>query len=651
MHFDPLVILKGLIRLGQVGREKRVHQLVGHARRCVELGDRPHHAGQPSRLLGKLASGAFDRRLGGLHGSGGQLPHPLLKRDAVIANERDAMVARQGQHDHGARMPHDFPRDFIPTRQRRRDLLKIKAAAVMNQSSLDRRAHWCDDRCVSAKRRKPGAGGRKTFDPSRMRAAASLFEQDQGVPPPPSEPAAPAAAPAELRYTVAQLAAMIDNALKTGLPARLSVVGEVSGFKEQTHWYFRLKDSAAVIECVMFSSAVRKHTYIPRDGEEIVARGRVEHFARQGRTQLYVDRVEPIGAGALELKFRELCNDLRALGWFDPAAKKPLPRFPRRVAVVTSKTGAALHDVLDTFQRRAPFIPLLLVDVRVQGDRAAADIANAIAHLNKLRERLQLDAILLTRGGGSIEDLWAFNERVVAEAIHRSALPVVAAIGHETDTTIAELVADERAATPTQAAMRLSPDRHALQEQADQLAARLRFSTARFLSHEQQRLRAVARHPFLTDPRSLMREHARRLSRLHERMTHCMIARAHREQAKLADRAALLAQRRPEALLARRDARVHEADRRLNDSVRRLLERRRYEIEQCRRTLEATGPMNVLRRGYSVTLDANGQLVRSASDVSPGDVIQTRLSDGVVHSTVTQSADQAPTVDDPDPSR
>lgn len=500
---------------------------------------------------------------------------------------------------------------------------------------------------MAGKRRK--SGGREPFDPKRMRVAGSLFEQAPDAPAPSeadtSRPRPSAREPD--RLTVTQLAAMIDHTLKTGLPARVTVVGEVSGFKDQTHWYFRLKDAGAVVECVMFASSARKQRFTPRDGEEVAARGRVEHFARQGRTQLYVDRMDPVGAGALELKFRELCEELRGLGWFAPERKRALPRFPRRVAVVTSRTGAAVQDVLDTFRRRAPFIPLLLVDVRVQGERATPEIAQAIRRLNDERDRLGIDAILLTRGGGSMEDLWAFNEREVAEAIVGSAIPIVAAIGHETDTTIAELVADERAATPTQAAMRLSPDREALLEQVEQLGGRSRVALERFLAHEQQRLRATMRHRMIADPLAIVRDGVARLDALRAALNAAMRTRLHEARLRIADGAGALSRTRPEAVLADRAARVRESERRLTGSLRSLIERRRAELRERERTLEATGPINVLRRGYSVTVRADGRVVQSDADVAPGDLIETRLADGRIISTVgDHSSDSSSTEDD-----
>ena len=485
---------------------------------------------------------------------------------------------------------------------------------------------------------------RPAFDPAKMRVSAPLFEQatppDLSPDPASAEaPGAPSASPGDRRYTVTQLAGLINGALRDGLPARISVVGEVSGFTDRTHWWFRLKDAGAVVECVMFASAARKHRPAPRDGDEVVASGRVEHYAKQGRTQLYVDRLAPIGAGALDQKFRALCDELRALGSFDPARKRPLPSFPRRVAVITSRTGAAVQDVIDTFRRRAPFVALLIVDARVQGDGAGRDIAAAIERIGRDAERLGVDAILVTRGGGSIEDLWAFNERIVADAILGCAIPVVAAIGHETDTTIAELVSDERAATPTQAAMRLAPDREALAQQIGHLRGRLHSALVRRVQHESARIESLASRPVLRDPRGLIADRRERVAHVRRRAHGALIGRLHRDSARLERLGARLAKGRPEAVFAERTVRLRESSRRLRRGLTGLVLRRRDALAALARTLEATGPLNVLRRGYTLTLRADGALIRGPADTADGDLITTIGSDGRLLSTVGDHTD------------
>ncbi|HVZ93264.1 MAG TPA: exodeoxyribonuclease VII large subunit, partial [Phycisphaerales bacterium] len=367
---------------------------------------------------------------------------------------------------------------------------------------------------------------RSRFDPSRAAgaprgessdasgAAGSLFAGDGAVPPPAALTGAAPAHAASSAISVSELASRIEGALAKGFPDRVRVVGEISNLRKQTHLYFNLKDPdggddskhGAVISCVMFAKDASGVRFTPADGAKVVITGRIAFFAKQGRTQLYVEAMEPMGLGALEQRFRALSEELKKLGYFEPERKRALPVFPRRVAVVTSRTGAALQDVLSTMKRRCAAVDVAVVDVRVQGDGAAPSIVRALDWLSREHERLGVDAVIVTRGGGSIEDLWAFNERAVAEAIVRSSVPVVAAIGHETDVTIAELVADARCATPTQAAMVLTPDRAALGEELLHRRARLVHSMLRRFERERMRLSVVEAQPLYADPAAMVRE-------------------------------------------------------------------------------------------------------------------------------------------------
>ncbi|MEZ6235836.1 MAG: exodeoxyribonuclease VII large subunit [Phycisphaerales bacterium] len=470
---------------------------------------------------------------------------------------------------------------------------------------------------------------RLPFDPGKMRGTppakpeASLLSGEPSTKPPADRP-----------MSVAALAGLIAGALDT-LPRSIRVAGEISGLRDRTHWYFDLKDADAVVSCVMFASAARKAGFVPENGQAVVARGRVEFYAKAGKVSLICDRLEPVGAGTLELAFRRLVEEIRALGWFAPERKRPLPAFPRRIAVVTSRTGAALQDVLDTARRRCPAVDIAIVDVRVQGDRAAGEVAAAIEWLGSRHDRLGIDAILVTRGGGSMEDLWAFNEKPVAAAIVASPIPVVAAIGHETDVTIAELVADERAATPTQAAMRLIPDRAALGEQIEAAASSLRGSVTREVQAAQRReQQSVAA---LRSGVRLALAHARsRVEQLAVRLEQ------HRPAAAQARRASRLAEAERRLAAASREmvrrSDLDSIDRDLRESVARSLGRGTDRVAALERTLQAVSPLRVLARGYSVTTRTDGRAVRSPSDVASGDELQTRLADGTIRSVVEGAA-------------
>jgi exodeoxyribonuclease VII large subunit len=478
---------------------------------------------------------------------------------------------------------------------------------------------------------------RPLFDPSKMaaahRAPGSPNPASLGGSMPGQASPVPPATPEAGVLSVSDLSALIDGALRERLAAPVRVVGEISNFTHRTHWYFALKDETSVVNCVMFAFRHRGVGFRPADGQRVIATGRVEYYKPRGQVSFTVDRLEPVGVGALELAYRALCEELRALGWFDQERKRPLPLFPRRIVVITSRTGAALQDVLDTSRRRCPAVRIALVDTLVQGAGAAPDIVRAIRWVSANADRLEADALLLTRGGGSAEDLWAFNDREVARAIVECPIPVAAAIGHETDTTIAELVADARCATPTQAAMRLTPDRAALQEQLDLLIARLTADLRRRLAHSAAAIEALRRGL---------------AGAVRERQLHAGRA--------LARLSTALERGRPVAVLARRRAEVHEAASRLRSvlsaaltsaeaahvhrlpRLRRALEvnlrRAASAADAAHRQLELVSPLNTLRRGYSITLDADGAVVRSIADVESGQALSTRLIDGTLTSVV-----------------
>ena len=474
--------------------------------------------------------------------------------------------------------------------------------------------------------------GRLPFDPDRMKGAKAGQRAGNG------DTASPlsgfGASDANRPLSVSQLATSIDQAIRSGLPASVYVEGEISSLSHRTHYYFSLKDENAIIGAVFFASAATRSATKPQHGLRVIAKGRVEFYAPSGRVSLIVTSIVPVGEGALEQRYKQLVESLRTRGWFDPELKKPLPSFPRKVAIVTSKDGAAVQDVIDTFARRCASIELVVVDVRVQGEQAKSQVSRAIRLLNANSERLGLDAIIVTRGGGSLEDLWAFNEPEVAQAIHESRLPIVAAIGHETDTTIAELVADDRAATPTQAAMRLSPDRNALLEQLTSLRRRLDRGMDQHLRFERQRLRQIESSRSMSDPREVIGVHRDRMRALNDRARAGLRHRIARHRAVLDQLAIRLSRVQPAAVHARRQERIDQLASRLHRVANRSITKRREELDSMARELHAIGPAQVLARGYSLTIGADGKAVRSVAQVPAGSEIETVLSDGRVRSRV-----------------
>lgn len=437
-------------------------------------------------------------------------------------------------------------------------------------------------------------------------------------------------------WSVTRLAAEIDSALRT-ITSPVRVVGEVSGFRDRTHWYFDLKDAGAVVSAVMFQSAARRSAFRPENGVQVVARGRLEFYAPGGKVSLLVERLDPVGAGAREQELKRLILELRGLGWLDPERKRPLPSFPRRIAVITSRTGAALQDVLATMHKRCPAVGVLVVDARVQGEGAAEEIAAAIARVGAEHELLGVDAVLVTRGGGSTEDLWAFNERIVARAIVECPIPVVAAIGHETDVTLAELVADERGATPTQAAMRLTPSAPDLVRELDAASRRLTAGVRRIISAGTQRTLAAERHPAMLDPRRSMVVAGRRLEECRRHLLHAGRLALSAQRARVVEAAGGLENVAPDVRLRWGVEKLAECSRRLDRALGASITSGKDRTAALSRQLRSVGPMRVLERGYSVTIGPDGRILRGPGEVRPGDVIRSVLAEGAIESVVEGS--------------
>jgi len=408
------------------------------------------------------------------------------------------------------------------------------------------------------------------------------------------------------------------------------IEGELSNVSRPAsgHLYFTLKDGTAQVRAAMFKPRSGWLPFKPVDGMQVLARGRVGLYEARGEFQLVVEHMEPAGEGALRREFERLKQRLAAEGLFDAARKRSVPALPRRIAIVTSATGAAIRDVLSVLARRFPLVAVDVVPVPVQGGEAPAAIVAALA---RLAEAQRHDVILLTRGGGSLEDLWAFNDEAVARAIAASPVPVVSAIGHEVDFTIADFVADLRAPTPSAAAELLVPDRsdllRGLRRECERLVQRLRArlqASAQRVDHLHARLQAA--------------RPTRRLERGHERLAILRarldrIARHDHERrcARIASARAVLLTRDPRAHIRRSLEHLAALASRLSTSLARSGERRRLRIEALGRALHATGPLATLARGYSILIDPrSGRAIRSVTDVEIGMPLTARLVDGEI---------------------
>jgi exodeoxyribonuclease VII large subunit len=436
----------------------------------------------------------------------------------------------------------------------------------------------------------------------------------------------------------------LTQGIKRHLESRfgsIRVSGEISNHRLQAsgHAYFVLKDATAQLGCVLFRSQSAASRVSLRDGLKVILGGELSVYEPQGKYQLRVTSVELEGIGALQAAFERLKARLQAEGLFDAARKRPIPAFPRRVGLVTSPTGAAIRDVLHVVGRRFAGLEFVLVPVRVQGEGAAPQIAEAIGSLNEW-ERAHpgsLDVILVTRGGGSLEDLWAFNEEVVARAIAASAVPVISAVGHEIDFTIADLVADLRAATPSAAGELLTAGYVEAVGRLSVAARRLRVLTARTILTWGQRaeswvLRLERRHP--------RRQLETRIQQLDDTMAALMrgAGRGVRDAgSQVSSVVSRLLARRPQVVLERDRRRLLEVRRRLAAAVSRHRDRLRSRSDRAAQSLRLLSPLQVLERGYSLTFEpSTGQLVRRVEGLRPGQRLQTRLADGVVDSVVEQ---------------
>jgi exodeoxyribonuclease VII large subunit len=411
------------------------------------------------------------------------------------------------------------------------------------------------------------------------------------------------------------------------------VEGEISNFRAQNsgHLYFTLKDQSSQISVVIFRSSARLLRFRPRDGMQVVVRGRVTIYEDRGQLQISAEYVEPKGAGALQIAFEQLKSKLEAEGLFEAGRKKPIPALPRVIGIVTSPQAAALLDILHILHRRHHTVNVLLYPAQVQGETAAREVAAAIRHFNRVRN---VEVIVVARGGGSAEDLGAFNDEALARVIAASSLPVVSAVGHETDFTIVDFVADLRAATPSAAAELVIRSRQEVEEQVERLSGRLEKTMRYQLLMGRQRLTELAQHRAFGRMMDLIRRRQQRLDELSNRLGHAQRdvlegRRRHFEMLAAAvrhyDLPMMLAGVRKEL-----DGKVAA----MVAAARSLLWQRRARLERLTGQMEALSPMAILERGYALVFDSSGKVLRDAAGVKPGDEIKARLTRGVIGATV-----------------
>ncbi len=433
-------------------------------------------------------------------------------------------------------------------------------------------------------------------------------------------------------YTVSRLNAEVRLLLENEMGI-VWLLGEISNFSAPVsgHWYLTLKDSRAQVKCAMFKGSNRLVRFKPQNGQQVLVKARLSLYEPRGDYQIIIESMQPEGDGRLQQEFDQLKMQLAAEGLFAQTLKKPLPEHPRCVGIITSKTGAALHDILHVLKRRDPSLPIIIYPTLVQGEDAAIQIAQAIGRANA---RGECDVLIVGRGGGSLEDLWCFNHEIVARTIAASQIPIISAVGHEIDVTIADFVADVRAPTPSAAAELVSRDnshkKQAFQGYEHKLASAMRhYFAEQKVSLKQLQYRLDKQHPMYRLQRQ--QQQLDELSMRLERAVQKQLNGTRQHLAKQQHRLQLLS---PEKTLREQRYTLALRERNLIDAMQRQLVMSQHRFTRLIDKLDTVSPLATLSRGYSITQTAQGKIVRQATDVKTGDQLITRLADGDVHSTV-----------------
>lgn len=433
-------------------------------------------------------------------------------------------------------------------------------------------------------------------------------------------------------FTVSRLNQTVRLLLEQEM-GQVWISGEISNFTQPAsgHWYFTLKDDTAQVRCAMFRNSNRRVTFRPQHGQQVLVRANITLYEPRGDYQIIVESMQPAGEGLLQQKYELLKAKLQAEGLFDQQYKQPLPSPVHCVGVITSKTGAALHDILHVLKRRDPSLPVIIYPTAVQGDDAPGQIVRAIERANA---RNECDVLIVGRGGGSLEDLWSFNDERVARAIFASRIPVVSAVGHETDVTIADFVADLRAPTPSAAAEIVSRNQQELLRQIQSAQQRLGMAMDYYLANRNRRFTQLFHRLQQQHPQLRLACQQTMLERLRQRMNFALdneLKRAASRQQRVLQR---LNQQNPQPRIYRAQTRIQQLEYRLAENVHARLSATRERFGNAVTHLEAVSPLSTLARGYSVTTATDGKVLKQTRQVKAGDVLTTRLSDGWVESEV-----------------
>jgi len=440
--------------------------------------------------------------------------------------------------------------------------------------------------------------------------------------------------------TVAQLNARAKRVLETQFPL-VWVEGELSNFAapRSGHWYFTLKDEHAQIRSAMFRSRNITTRCKPKDGLHVLLRARLSLFEERGDYQLIVDHMEEAGVGRLQRAFEQLKAKLATEGLFDADRKRPLPPHPKHVGVITSATGAAIHDILTVFARRFPSTVITLLPVTVQGTQAAPEICAAIRDANRFAQQLDppLEVLIVGRGGGSLEDLWAFNEETVARAIADSELPIVSAVGHEIDFSIADFVADVRAPTPSAAAELLSPDQFAIAQRFDRMEQALTENILGLIYTQQEKTANLRRH--IRHPGEKLAQQRMRIAHGEKVLINSMLSRLTTLQHRIERAGNVVDGNNPQLRIVQHQSQVAQLAKNLQHRIETMLASRQAQLNTQMQVLNTVSPLATLQRGYAIVLDNNNDIVRDVNQVQSGDAITARVANGNLLCTVQERID------------
>ena len=437
--------------------------------------------------------------------------------------------------------------------------------------------------------------------------------------------------------TVTQLTRKIRNLLELKI-GKVTLEGEISNLRKQNsgHVYFTLKDAGAQVSCVLFRSDAQRARIELEDGIEIQLKGEISVYEPRGQYQIIVRSVQAVGQGALQIQFDALKQKLKAEGLFDHERKHPIPKFPRTICLITSPTGAAVRDMLNILGRRAPWVRVLVYPVRVQGEAAAGEIAVAIDRLRDPRSigLPEIDTIVVTRGGGSLEDLWPFNEEIVARAIHACPIPTVSAVGHEIDFTISDFTADLRAPTPSAAAELIVPDSTELQAKLDGIGSNLRSQLDRSLQHWETVLEHLSRSALAREPLRLLGEFEQDLDHLEVQLRSGAEGQLSDFERQLREAEHALQLQHPGSKLERQSQELIFIGEKLSTGIQRQFAAHEARLDHAATAFKALGPESIFARGFSVTTDQDGKLITSPEEAPAGTRLKTRVEKGTIESTV-----------------